>query len=83
MFCASYAMLNNIANIVTWENDSIHPGVGLQELSHGQGILEVLPHPQMKGLQATVTQVTVEGGRYCSQGFKRAKKDQRGTTCSC
>lgn len=57
----------------TWEDDTLHPGVSLQELGSSHGGLEVPLHPQVQCLQSTVTQVAVEGRRDPSQCCTEAR----------
>lgn len=54
---------------LTRKDDPVHPGVSLQEGCYGEGILEVLPHPQVESLKASVAQVTVKWGRHSAKSF--------------
>lgn len=52
---------------LTWEDDTLHSGARLQELSSSHSIFEVLLHPQVKRLQPAVTQVAIEWRRHATQ----------------
>lgn len=52
---------------VTWENDTLHSRIRLQELGSSHGIFEMLLHPQVQRLQPAVAQVAVEWRWYATQ----------------